>query len=418
VYTIDRASPSADRIREAAAVLRSAKRPLLIAGGGVQYSDACDALQRFAEATGIPVAVTQAGKGSLLESHELALGGIGVTGTACANRLALEADVVLVVGTRLSDFTTASKTQFRNPDVRFIAINVHGADAAKHGALPLVGDARATLQALTRAVRDWRVPAGHTRAIREAREAWKKPYTEMTAPKKPSPEGLLYQSEVIRLLNEFTDENSVMLHAAGSIPGDVHKLWNCKSSTDYHAEYGYSCMGYEIAGAVGVKLAAPEREVYAFLGDGSYLMMNHELVTAVQEGLKITIVLTDNQGYGCIHNLQRSCGGRSFGNEFRHRSAKSRRLDAEYVSVDYVANARSLGATVFTANDAASLRVALQAAKDESNSCLIYVPVSRESIMQGFSWWDVPPAEISSVPSVQRARKAYTKGVAERRYYY
>lgn len=418
VYEVPRTTPPAEALATAAKLLRSAKKPLLIAGGGVHYSDACAALEKFVEATGIPVAVTQAGKGALLESHALGLGAVGVTGTLAANRIATDADVVLVVGTRLSDFTTASKTQFQHPRVRFVSVNVHAADAAKHGALPLVGDARATLAALGRALRDWRVPAAHGWAVAKARAAWGKPWREMTSPAQPSADGRLYQSEVIRVLNEFCDARSTVVHAAGGIPGDIHKLWRGKSATDYHSEYGYSCMGYEIAGALGVKLAAPEREVYAFLGDGSYLMLNHEIVTAVQEGKKITVVLSDNSAYGCIHNLQRACGGRSFGNEFRQRSARSGRLDGAPVAVDYVANARSLGATVFTATDAASLRDAFAAAKAETNTCLIYVPVTPASVMQGFAWWDVPPAAVSGVLTVKAARARYDAAVKKQRFYY
>ncbi|PTY07617.1 3D-(3,5/4)-trihydroxycyclohexane-1,2-dione acylhydrolase (decyclizing) [Opitutaceae bacterium EW11] len=418
VYEIERTLPTPERLKEAAALLRTAKRPLIVAGGGVHYSDACAALRTFAEATGIPVAVTQAGKGALLESHALALGGVGVTGTLAANRLAAEADVVVVVGTRLSDFTTASKTQFQNSEVRFVSINVNAFDAAKHGALPLVGDARAVLQALGRGIRGWKVPSTHQRAIAAARRDWETPWREMTSPARPSPDGLMYQSEVVRILNEHIDANSTVVHASGGIPGDIHKLWRGKSETDYHSEYGYSCMGYEIAGALGVKLAAPEREVYAFLGDGSYLMLNHEIVTAVQEGLKITVVLNDNHGFGCIHNLQRACGGRSFGNEFRKRASGDHRLTGEPVPVDYAANARSLGATVFTAHDEASLKEALAAAREESNTCFVYVPVTPGSVMQGFSWWDVPPAEISSVPSVRAARRSYEQAVRRRRFHY
>ncbi|HEY0944484.1 MAG TPA: 3D-(3,5/4)-trihydroxycyclohexane-1,2-dione acylhydrolase (decyclizing) [Opitutaceae bacterium] len=419
VYEIVRAAPPAERLRAAAELLRRARRPLLIAGGGVHYSDAVEALQKFAEATGVPVAVTQAGKGALLESHPLALGAVGVTGTLAANRIATEADLVLVVGTRLSDFTTASKTQFQNPDVRFVSINVNAMDAAKHGALPLVGDARATLAALTRALRGWRVPSAHTRAIAQARADWEKPWRAMTSPARRSADGKLYQSEVIRILNEVLDERSTLVHAAGGIPGDIHKLWRGKSPTDYHSEYGYSCMGYEIAGALGVKLAAPEREVYAFLGDGSYLMLNHEIVTAVQEGVKITVVVTDNHGYGCIHNLQRACGGRSFGNEFRVRKGgRGGRLEGAPVPVDYPANARSLGATVFTATDEASLREALGAARAETNTCVICLAVTPASVMQGFSWWDVPPVAVSGVPSVKAARASYDKAVRKQRLYY
>jgi 3D-(3,5/4)-trihydroxycyclohexane-1,2-dione acylhydrolase (decyclizing) len=418
VYDIARSAPPATAVAAATQLIRAAKRPLLIAGGGVHYSDACDALKKFAEATGIPVAVTQAGKGALLESHKLGLGAVGVTGTLAANRLATDADLVLVVGTRLSDFTTASKTQFQNDRVRFVSININAADAAKHGALPLVGDAHATLAALGRALRGWRVPSAHRQAVAGARAAWEKPWREMTSPAKPSAAGRLYQSEVIRVLNEFSGPRSTVVHAAGGIPGDIHKLWRGKSPTDYHSEYGYSCMGYEIAGALGVKLADPSREVYALLGDGSYLMLNHEILTAVQEGLKITVILNDNSAFGCIHNLQRACGGRSFGNEFRHRSRASGRLEGPAVAVDYVANARSLGATVFTATDAPSLKRALAAARAERNTCLIYVPVSPESVMQGFSWWDVPPAAVSGVPTVRAARARYAQAAKRQRYYH
>jgi 3D-(3,5/4)-trihydroxycyclohexane-1,2-dione acylhydrolase (decyclizing) len=418
IYDVPRHPAAAAAVASAAALLRTARRPLLIAGGGVHYSEAGAALTKFAESTGIPVAVTQAGKGTLLESHALGLGAVGVTGTLAANRIATEADLVLVVGTRLADFTTASKTQFQHPRVRFVAINVNAADAAKHGALPLVGDARATLAALGGALRGWHVPAAHTRAVARARAAWERPWRAMTSPGRPSPDGRLYQSEVIHGLNEFCDERSTVVHAAGGIPGDIHKLWRGKSATDYHSEYGYSCMGYEIAGALGVKLADPAREVYAFLGDGSYLMLNHELVTAVQEDLKITVVLVDNGAFGCIHNLQRACGGRSFGNEFRHRSRATGRLDGPALTVDYCANARSLGATVFTANDATSLKQALTAARAGRHTCLIYVPVTPDSVMQGFSWWDVPPAAVSGVPTVRAARHGYEKAVKKQRFYY
>lgn len=418
VYEVPRHTPTADALAAAAKFIRAAKAPLIVAGGGVHYSEACAILQKFAEATGIPVAVTQAGKGALLESHALGLGAVGVTGTLAANRIATAADVVLVIGTRLSDFTTASKTQFQHPRVRFVSINVNAADAAKHGALPLVGDARATLAALGRVLRGFRVPTAHTRAIAAARRAWEKPWRAMISPAKPSADGRLYQSEVIRALNEFCDERSIVVHASGGIPGDIHKLWRCKAADDYHSEYGYSCMGYEIAGALGAKMAAPDREVYAFLGDGSYLMLNHEIVTAVQEGRKITVVLSDNSAFGCIHNLQRACGGRSFGNEFRHRSERTGRLEGAPVAVDYAANARSLGATVFTATDAQSLREALAAAKAERNTCLIYVPVTPGSVMQGFSWWDVPPAAVSSVPTVRAARARYEQAVKKQRFYY
>jgi 3D-(3,5/4)-trihydroxycyclohexane-1,2-dione acylhydrolase (decyclizing) len=237
----------------------------------------------------------------------------------------------------------------------------------------------------------------------------------MTSPR-PAADGLLYQSEVIRILNEFTDARSTVVHAAGGIPGDIHKLWRGKSETDYHSEYGYSCMGYEIAGALGVKLADSRREVYAFVGDGSYLMLNQEIVTAVQERLKITVVLTDNHGFGCIQSLQRACGGRSFGNEFRMR--RGDRLEGKPIPVDYAANARSLGATAFAANGASEPRAALAGARRLAGTCLIYVPITTASVMRGFSWWDVPPAAVSNVPTVVAARAAYDKAKLKQRFYY
>ncbi len=414
VYEVPRPLPPAEAMRTALALLRSARRPLLIAGGGVHYSDGVAALRKFSESTGIPVAVTQAGKGALLESHPLGLGAVGVTGTLAANRIAAAADVVLAVGTRLADFTTASKTQFQDSGVRFIAINVHAGDAAKNGAVPLIGDARATLAALGRGLRRWRVPTAHRRSVATARAAWEKPWRAMTSPR-PSPDGLLFQSEVIRMLNEFADAQSTVVHAAGGIPGDIHKLWRGKSPTDYHSEYGYSCMGYEIAGALGVKLADPRREVYALVGDGSYLMLSQEIVTAVQERMKITVILTDNHGFGCIHGLQRACGGRSFGNEFRMR--RGGRLEGRALPVDYAANAHSLGATVFTAGTAPELRAALASARRLANTCLIYIPITTASVMKGFSWWDVPPAAVSRVPTVVAARAAYEKARSKQRYF-
>lgn len=417
VHVVTRTPLSSGSIATAVRLIRAARRPLLVAGGGVHYSEATAELQRFAEATGIPVAVTQSGKGALLESHELGLGAIGVTGTLAANRIATTADLVIVVGTRLSDFTTASKTLFQNPRVRFISINVNAADAAKHGALPLVADARASLAALRRAMREWSVTATHRRAVKAARAAWEGPWRSMTHPPRSS-DGRMHQGEVIRILNEFIPPNGTVVHAAGGIPGDIHKLWRGKSPGDYHAEYGYSCMGYEIAGALGVKLADRRREVYALLGDGSYLMLNHEIVTAVQERLKITVVLVDNHGFGSIHNLQRACGGRSFGNEFRHRVSRSGRLEGSPVAVDYAANARSLGATVFTATNPSEFLAALNAARDEANTCLIYVPVTTDSVMKDYAWWDVPPSETSQLPSVRAARKRYNRATRKQRFHH
>jgi 3D-(3,5/4)-trihydroxycyclohexane-1,2-dione acylhydrolase (decyclizing) len=407
VHVVDRAQPSRDRIAEAARILRAAKRPLLVAGGGVHYSDACAALASFAQATSIPVAMTQAGMGAVLADHPSWLGALGVTGTSCANEIASSADVVVVVGSRLSDFTTASKSLFANENVRFISINVNAIDAHKHGALALVGDAKAALHELATAL------AGHRfdlADVERVRGAWLQTRAELVST------STITQAEVIALINELVGKHATVVHAAGGIPGDIHKLWLSRDHDDYHSEYGYSCMGYEVAGALGVKLARPEREVYALLGDGSWLMLANELLTSVQENAKITCVVLDNHGYQCIHNLQRGTGGRSFGNEFRQRT--STRLEGEPVAVDFVKYAESLGARAFTAQTRSGLVTALDAAAKETRSCFIYVPLAAPSQLPGFAWWDVPPAEVSGVASVNTARRAYDEAVRKRRFHY
>jgi 3D-(3,5/4)-trihydroxycyclohexane-1,2-dione acylhydrolase (decyclizing) len=415
VYTIERNGCSAEAIRTAATLIRAARRPLIIAGGGVHYSDATDALEKFATMTGAPVAVTQAGKGAILDAHSSCLGALGVTGTAAANAIALEADLVMCVGTRLSDFTTASKTQFQNPGVRFVGINVHSADAHKHGALPLVGDARTILRQLATALAGWRVSPAYRSGIQRARAAWDTVRATLVAPKR----GVnLTQAQVIDEVNRACGPDGTMVHSAGGLPGDLHKLWRSQGTNDYHSEYGYSCMGYEIAGALGVKLADPDREIYAFVGDGSYLMLHTEIVTAVQEGLKLTIILVDNHGYGCIHGLQRGCGGNSFGNEFRRRSLKSARLEGDPTPVDFVKNAESLGATGMRASNATELRAALAAAKDLAGVVLIYVQVPAEVRLPGYSWWDVPVSATSKVPGVRAARAAYDRATKKQRFHY
>ena len=417
VYTVQRPRPDAEALATAAALLRSAQRPLIVAGGGVYYSDAEAALAAFTDATGIPVAVTQAGKGTLPDDHPRCLGALGVTGTLAANRLAADADLVLILGSRLSDFTTASKTQFQHSRVRFVSVNVNAGDAAKHGALPLVADARAALADLATALTGHRIAAEYDQAIADARSEWAEARENILRPA-PVAGRLLHQAEVIRVLNDAVGAKSVIVHAAGGLPGDLHKLWRSRGNGDYHSEYGYSCMGYEIAGALGVKMACPEREVYAVIGDGSYLMLNHEIVTAVQEGRKITIVLLDNHGYQCIHNLQRSCGSGGFGNEFRARDAESGRLTGENVTVDFVANARSLGAAAFAATTEDELVRALGEARKETRTCIVYVPIEPKTPIPGYSWWDVPVSGESQSSDVQTARRAYQKALRARRFYY
>jgi 3D-(3,5/4)-trihydroxycyclohexane-1,2-dione acylhydrolase (decyclizing) len=319
------------------------------------------------------------------------------------------------VGTRLSDFTTASKTLFQDPRVRFIGINILAADAHKHGALPLIGDARTVLGQLKRALAGWRVPAPHRATVERERAAWSATRAGLVAPRRDVP---ITQAQLIDEVNRACGATGTVVHASGGIPGDIQKLWLSQAANDYHSEYGYSCMGYEIAGALGVKLAAPDREVYALLGDGSYLMLHTEIVTAVQEGLKLTIVLADNHGFGCIHGLQCGSGGRSFGNEFRHRTQAHARLEGAPVAVDFAKNAESLGATGLRASTVEELRAALATARHTPGVVLIHVPVPAEVRLPGYAWWDVPVSATSQVPSVRAARRAYDQAVRKQRFHY
>ncbi len=382
----------------------------------MHYSEACEALAKLVHQTGIPVAVTQAGKGALLDDDFECLGAVGVTGNSAANEIAASADLILVIGARLTDFTTASKTQFQDESVRFVSININANDAHKHGALPLVGDARAILAELSEALNGYSITDSFRNHIAAAKANWENAYKKIVMPERKG--GNLFQSEVIRIMNEHCDSHSTVVHAAGGIPGDIHKLWKSRTPGDYHSDYGYSCMGYEIAGALGVKMADPGRDVYAFLGDGSYLMLNHEIVTSIQEDLKITILLCDNHGYQCIHGLQRSCGGESFGNEFRHRDAGNTRLEGPPLEIDFCQNAQSLGAIVFKAEDEASLKEALLAAKKETRTSFVYVQTETASNIPGYSWWDVPMSGSSENAKVQAARRDYEDAKKNQRFYY
>jgi 3D-(3,5/4)-trihydroxycyclohexane-1,2-dione acylhydrolase (decyclizing) len=409
------ARPRADtaRIEQAAALLKSSHSPFIVAGGGVIYSDACDGLRRFVERTGIAVGETQAGKGVLPFDHPQSAGAVGVTGTSTANRIARDADVVLVIGSRLSDFTTASNSAFANPEVRFISINVAELDAYKRAAIPLVGDARATLEELEARTAGYRVRDDYARHLREWKSDWERETDRLF--QAPGPRGVLTQAEVIGALNDTLAPRDVIVCAAGSLPGDLHKLWRSRDVKGYHLEYGYSCMGYEIAGGLGVKLAAPEREVFVLVGDGSYLMMAQELATAIQEGIKINVVLFNNCGFSSIGGLSASVGCDGFGTEYRRRTA-SGDLDGASVDVDFVANAASLGAKAITTADAASLRRAIADARASSDSTVIVVPVDRDVRVGGYeSWWDVPVAETSTLESVRVARSEYDKAKRNQR---
>jgi 3D-(3,5/4)-trihydroxycyclohexane-1,2-dione acylhydrolase (decyclizing) len=408
VWPIGRPLPDETARRRAVELIRGSKRPLIVAGGGVIYSEATDALRALCDDTGIPVAETQAGKGSLPYDHPSSLGAIGVTGTFAANRIAAEADLVIGVGTRWSDFTTASKTAFREAGVRFVNVNVADFDAHKHAGLALVGDARATLEWLRTALEGWAVDDAYREGAARLNRDWDGEVARLYAIEHDPPA----QSAVIGAVNDASRPQDVVVCAAGAMPGDLHKLWRTRDPKGYHVEYGYSCMGYEIAGGLGVKLAAPEREVYVMVGDGSYLMLSSELVTAVAERQKLTIVLVDNRGYKSIGNLSRSLGMDGFGTLYRYRSNGSRGVDSEgstdYLPVDLAANAESLGAKAIRAATVDELRAALEAAKAERGPVVIAIEVDRYEDVPGYeSWWDVAVAEVSEVASVRAAREQY-----------
>ncbi len=415
VWYIGRPTPDSELVSRAINLIRASKKPMIIAGGGVLYSEAHDALAKFAAQTGIPVGETQAGKGSLRYDHPQNMGAVGVTGTFAANIIAREADLVIGIGTRYSDFTSASKTAFQNPKVKFININVAEFDSFKHSALPLVGDARATLEVLAKGLKGWQVSAAYRKRGEKFNRDWDKEVDRLYHTSTGLP---ISQAEVIGAVNDFARPQDVILCAAGSAPGDLHRLWRTRDPKGYHLEYGYSCMGYEVAGGLGVKMAAPDREVYVIVGDGSWLMMSSELVTSVQEGYKLTILLLDNHGFQSIGGLSRAIGGGGFGTNYRFRETKSGQLSGAAVPVDYAANARSLGAHVIVARDAAELKDALAKASQQTQTTVIALETDANKRAPGYeSWWDVPIAEVSEIASVKAARKEFEKAVQNERYF-
>ena len=414
VWRIPRPRGEAGVIRHAADMIRLARKPLLLAGGGVLYSEASAALAKFVEQTGIPVAETQAGKGSLSYDHPRCLGAMGVTGTPGANILARDADLIIGVGTRYADFTTASKTAFQNPDVKFININVAEFDAAKHGGLPLVADARAALEELAQLLEGYHTPVAYQERVRSFQQAWEKEVDRLFDLRHGPP---VSQSEVIGIVNSVSAPRDVVVCASGSLPGDLHKLWRVRDPKGYHLEYGYSCMGYEIAGGLGVKMAAPDREVYVMVGDGSYLMMAQEIHTAIQEGFKLNIILLDNHGFASIGALSESCGSGGFGTQYRFR--KDGKLEGDTLNVDFVANAESLGAAALRVRTLDELRQALVAARATLGTTVTVIEVDRSARVPGYeSWWDVPVAEVSEMEIVRSAREAYEKSVKRERHYF
>jgi len=412
-WIVPRNRPDAALLVQAAKWIRTAKRPLIIAGGGMLYSEATEVLARFVSSSGIPVAETQAGKGSLMFDHPQSIGAMGVTGTSAANKLAREADLILGIGTRYSDFTTASVTAFQHPDVRFININAAEFDAAKQSALALVGDARATLQELCSAISGHSVSPSYASEIAKLKAEWEKEVDRIYSRRIGPP---LSQGEVIGLLNSELDPRDVIVCAAGSLPGDLHKLWRTRDPKGYHLEYGYSCMGYEIAGGLGVKMAAPSREVFVLVGDGSYLMMAQEIVTAMQEQIKINIVLLDNHGFSSIGGLSRACGSGGFGTEYRYRKNG---LSGQPIAVDFVANAASLGAHAVRTKSHEELKTAIRTCRKQQTTSVIVVETDYNDRVPGYdAWWDVAIAEVSTRESVQQAYERYNQAKqSERRFW-
>jgi 3D-(3,5/4)-trihydroxycyclohexane-1,2-dione acylhydrolase (decyclizing) len=415
-WTIPRQPADRDRLRQSLEWIRASAAPLIVAGGGVHYSEANAALARFAAQTGIPVVETQAGKGSLNFDHPQAAGAVGVTGTLIANELARDADLVIGIGTRYSDFTTASKTAFANPAVRFINVNVAEFDAYKHAALPLVSDARVTLAEWTAALGDYHVPTEHAERIAAGKAAWE---AEVDRLYHLGTTGLPAQSEVIGALNAFMRPQDVLINAAGSAPGDLHKLWRSRDPKSYHMEYGYSCMGYEIPGALGIKMADPAREVYALVGDGTYLMMPSEIVTSIQEGFKLNIVLVENHGYASIGGLSQSVGNERFGTEYRMREDATGALTGDYLPLDYAANARGLGALTWDVRTLADFERALAEVQGADHTTVIVVHTDPTIRVPGYtSWWDVAVAEVAESEAVRKARAEYEEMQARERYFF
>ncbi|MBI3469984.1 MAG: 3D-(3,5/4)-trihydroxycyclohexane-1,2-dione acylhydrolase (decyclizing) [Candidatus Solibacter usitatus] len=413
VWTIQRPRGDAGIFRRAVEWIRQSRRPMIVAGGGVLYSEATEALYRFAAQTGIPVAETQAGKGSLCYNHGQALGAMGVTGTPGANILAREADLVIGIGTRYSDFTTASKTAFQNPGVRFININVAEFDAAKHSGLALIADARVALDDLGQALAGYQVSGEYRGQIDRFRAEWEREVDRIYGLGHGPP---ISQGEVIGAVNSFSRPQDVMVCAAGSMPGDLHKLWRTRDPKGYHLEYGYSTMGYEIAGGLGIKMADPAREVYVMVGDGSYLMMAQEIVTSIQEGYKLNIVVVDNHGFSSIGGLSRACGSGGFATEYRYRGDGV--LGGETLPVDFVANAASLGAYAVRARTREELGAALSATRGQDRTSVVVVETDLNQRVPGYeSWWDVPIAEASEMEAVRTARREYEIARKRERYF-
>ncbi|MCF2447741.1 3D-(3,5/4)-trihydroxycyclohexane-1,2-dione acylhydrolase (decyclizing) [Dyadobacter sp. CY345] len=409
VWHVGRPRPDLPTLQKAAEWIRASKKPVVVAGGGAIYSGADGILHDFATKTGIPVGETFAGKGAVKFDEPYSIGGLGATGTKYAIEISNEADVVIGIGTRYSDFTTASKSIFKNPDVKFININISEFDAFKHAALPVIGDAKVILEELSDLLGDFEVDADYRKKISDYNQAWDEEVTQIYMEGNSSVPPI-DQAIVIGTLNNFMDRRDVMINASGSAPGDLHKLWRATDPKNFHLEYGFSCMGYEIAAGLGAKMADPTREVYVICGDGGYLMNNHEIVTSIQEGVKFTILLLNNNGYASIGGLSESIGSERFGTMYNYRDENSGLLSGDFLPVDLAKNAESLGAIVIKATDRTSIEAALEQSKINTRTTVIYIETSLYRTVKGYNaWWEVPIAEVSESASVQKAYDTYVE---------
>ena len=414
VWKIARPRPDVSSIKEAAKWIMASKMPLIISGGGVIYSEATAILQKLVEKTGIPVAETFAGKGALPYNHPSNLGAAGATGTPGANEISGEADLIIGIGTRYSDFTTASKTAFQNPEVKFININIAEFDSYKHCALPVTGDAKVALEELLDELGDFKVADDYIKRVATFSATWDKQVSEFYKVVGNTP---VEQAEVVGAVNDFSGPHDVVLCAAGSLPGDLHKLWRTRDPKGFHLEYGYSTMGYEIAAGIGAKLACPDREIYVMVGDGNYLMMNNEIVTAIQEGIKCTIILLNNNGFASIGGLSQSIGSQRFGTKYRYRDEETGLLTGDILPVDFAQNARSLGAYVIESHDMESFKSSLAEAKTRTETTVITIETNLTKGVPGYAWWEVAIAEVSEIDTVQKAYSEYVEHKKKQRYY-
>ncbi|MDR1188491.1 MAG: 3D-(3,5/4)-trihydroxycyclohexane-1,2-dione acylhydrolase (decyclizing) [Bifidobacteriaceae bacterium] len=417
VWHVPRYRADLGALERAASAIREARHPIIIAGGGVIYSAATERLTQFVEDTGIPVGLTQAGKASLPHSHPLNVGALGSSGSQYANGLAAQADLVIGIGTRYTDFTTASNTLFQSPGVRFVNINVLEFDANKEGATAVVGDAREVLRELAGLLDGYQVPSAHRQHAIAQASRWREEIDRIIEPEPGSP--TLSQAAAIGIVNSFAKPEDVVINAAGSMPGDLHRVWRPGGPLSYGIEYGYSCMGYEIAAGVGAKLADPDREVFTFIGDGTYLMLSAELLTSVQEGLKQIVVLVDNRGYGSIEALSKTVGSQGFGTRFQYRDRESGRFSDQYLPMDFAQNAASFGAKVLSVSTAEGLTAALEEAVASPETYVIYTVVDAQGRFGGSgAWWEVPVPQVAEIASSNEARSAYDEARSKQRLYY